>query len=617
MTSKIKFVRSSLTKVSYPTTFLNKTKKLSLNRSNEPETYVLTTKDTPIECITGQQDFNYFLAKGCRQNILIDTCQLGFPFTESSLLTSSCYHKGDLEYTIKPGLITRAGGELYTSFLRGTELYLTPPNTNYTYLATGKGSSSVFPSCGLTSYYFPRTIVSVNPLVIYQTTYPYSELYGGCPQFRIKDAITGIDTGDFFSGDASLTLIAAPNQISINAVINENTNNFQLVVYNTGNLFASYSLVAGEGSTNNSSFSIVNNKLQFNGSPNYEVKNQYLVRLKATFSNFVTEQAFIININDLNEAPTAITVAGVPITQPTGATFAPSQTYTSFSVPGVAQDSNGQITFTNPVGGTGSTAGGSSGGFGGGSGGGGAFAASSTFTNQATGAVSYTLLVLETNPNPTVIATLGNNDPDLGTISLYELVQGSGDSDNSLFSITNNALSINVTTDYEIKKEYFIRVKVTTDGGLFTEIPLRVNVVQLAEYPADIILSSNILLSLNQSIGTLTTVDPDNFSTFTYTVSGGNLYNNLSISGNSLVLSSGLDGTQLGHSVIINTTDQTGLSYQKSFNLAFNSLNEILLSAPSNVESTYLTDTVQTTSNLIVTDINDSIQTSPFNYFII
>jgi hypothetical protein len=115
MTSKIKFVRSSLTKVSYPTTFLNKTKKISLNRDSEPETYVLTTKDTPIECIAAEQDFNYFLAKGGRQNILIDTCQLGFPFTESFLTNSSCYHKGDVEYTIKPGLVIRSGGEFFTS----------------------------------------------------------------------------------------------------------------------------------------------------------------------------------------------------------------------------------------------------------------------------------------------------------------------------------------------------------------------------------------------------------------------------------------------------------------------------------------------------------------------
>jgi hypothetical protein len=133
MTSKIKFVRSSLTKVSCPTTFLNKTKKVSLNRDNEPETYVLTTKDTPIECITAEQDFNYFLAKGGRREIEIDNCQLGFPFSSSTAaIVSFCQHKGDLEYTIKPGLITRSGGEFYTKFistLQAVSITIASPNT--------------------------------------------------------------------------------------------------------------------------------------------------------------------------------------------------------------------------------------------------------------------------------------------------------------------------------------------------------------------------------------------------------------------------------------------------------------------------------------------------------
>jgi hypothetical protein len=133
MTSKIKFVRSSLTKVRYPTTFLNKTKRVSLNRENEPENYILTTKDTPIECITAEQDFNYFLAKGGRREIEIDNCQLGFPFSSSTASTASfCQHKGDLEYTVKPGLVIRSGGEFYTKFisaLQAVSITIASPNT--------------------------------------------------------------------------------------------------------------------------------------------------------------------------------------------------------------------------------------------------------------------------------------------------------------------------------------------------------------------------------------------------------------------------------------------------------------------------------------------------------
>lgn len=116
MTSKIKFVRSSLTKVSHPTTFLNKTKKISLNRDTEPETYVLTTKDTPIECITAEQDFNYFLAKGCRKEVEILNCALGFPFSSLSTVYSRFFHSGSISYTVQPGNFIRGGLVFYGSF---------------------------------------------------------------------------------------------------------------------------------------------------------------------------------------------------------------------------------------------------------------------------------------------------------------------------------------------------------------------------------------------------------------------------------------------------------------------------------------------------------------------
>jgi hypothetical protein len=123
MTSKIKFVRSSLTKVSYPTTFLNKTKKVSLNRDNELETYVLTTKDTPIECITAQQDFNYFLAKGCRKQVQIANCQVGYPFSELLTDYTSFQCNGDVSYKIQPGIITRSEltfyGDIYQALVEG------------------------------------------------------------------------------------------------------------------------------------------------------------------------------------------------------------------------------------------------------------------------------------------------------------------------------------------------------------------------------------------------------------------------------------------------------------------------------------------------------------------
>lgn len=125
--SKINFVRASLTKTQYATNFLNKTKKKSINKVDESENYVLTTQETPISCITAEQDFNYFLAKGCRKEIVIDNYAIGFPFTQNFSVNSSFAYNGAISYTIKPGKILRSGLTLWGKFV------LIPRITSTTY----------------------------------------------------------------------------------------------------------------------------------------------------------------------------------------------------------------------------------------------------------------------------------------------------------------------------------------------------------------------------------------------------------------------------------------------------------------------------------------------------
>ncbi|MFM6040708.1 MAG: hypothetical protein ACKPBV_26525, partial [Sphaerospermopsis kisseleviana] len=70
-----------------------------------------------------------------------------------------------------------------------------------------------------------------------------------------------------------------------------------------GNTFT-YSLVAGIGDTDNTAFSIVGNQLQINNSPDFETKNSYSIRVKTTDQGELEfEKTFVVNINDLNEAP--------------------------------------------------------------------------------------------------------------------------------------------------------------------------------------------------------------------------------------------------------------------------------------------------------------------------
>jgi RHS repeat-associated protein len=70
-----------------------------------------------------------------------------------------------------------------------------------------------------------------------------------------------------------------------------------------------YSLVTGEGSTDNQFFEIVDNTIRIKITPDFEIKPNYTVRVKATNQNGLsTEKPFPINITNTNEAPTQVTI---------------------------------------------------------------------------------------------------------------------------------------------------------------------------------------------------------------------------------------------------------------------------------------------------------------------
>lgn len=70
-----------------------------------------------------------------------------------------------------------------------------------------------------------------------------------------------------------------------------------------------FTLVSGEGDTDNSSFTISGSNLLANQIFDYETKNSYSIRIRATNSNDNTfDKQFTITINNINEAPTNITL---------------------------------------------------------------------------------------------------------------------------------------------------------------------------------------------------------------------------------------------------------------------------------------------------------------------
>lgn len=101
---------------------------------------------------------------------------------------------------------------------------------------------------------------------------------------------------------------ANPTDISLSATsINENVaadtsiGTFNTTDSDTGDTFV-YRLVSGSGSTDNSAFTIVGNELRINSSPNFEVQNNYSIRVQ-TDDGFggTFEEVFTVGVNDINE----------------------------------------------------------------------------------------------------------------------------------------------------------------------------------------------------------------------------------------------------------------------------------------------------------------------------
>ena len=82
----------------------------------------------------------------------------------------------------------------------------------------------------------------------------------------------------------------------------------------------------------------------------------------------------------------------------------------------------------------------------------------------------------------TIIGTFATTDAQGGNFT-YAFVNGTGDSDNSAFTIDGSQLKINASPDFEAKSSYTIRVKTTDNGGLSYEEALTIGVNDLNEAP--------------------------------------------------------------------------------------------------------------------------------------
>ncbi|WP_420317500.1 DUF5018 domain-containing protein [Ekhidna sp.] len=191
----------------------------------------------------------------------------------------------------------------------------------------------------------------------------------------------------------------------------------------------------------------------------------------------------------------------------------------------------------------------------------------------------------ESNPVGTVVGSLSTTDEDLGQIHTYSFVAGSGDTDNTSFSISGSELISAEEFDFETKNSYSIRIR-TSDGqgGTFDKI----FTISINDLPAQItsITLSNQSVNENELSGALvgdfSTSGEDLSGSYSYSLvagSGDNDNGSFSISGDQLLTSESFNfENKNSYSVLVMSNDGS-LTETQVFSISVNDIND----APTNI----------------------------------
>jgi hypothetical protein len=201
--------------------------------------------------------------------------------------------------------------------------------------------------------------------------------------------------------------------------------------------------------------------------------------------------------------------------------------------------------------------------------------------NEAPTVITPTSFVVDENTNTTggySVGSLSTTDPDSPESFTYSIVGGPDAAKFSIGGVGSDELVLDDgTLDFEAQSSYAVVVRVTDSGGNTHDETITVNVNDLNEAPTAITPTSfavdeNTNTTGGYSVGSLSAADPDSTDSFTYSVVGGADAAKFSIGGagsDELVLD---DGTlnfeaQSSYSVIVRVTDSGGLAFQDTLTI--------------------------------------------------
>lgn len=366
---------------------------------------------------------------------------------------------------------------------------------------------------------------------------------------------------------------------------------------------ASYTLVAGSGDTDNDAFSITEGVLYASEVFDFETQSTYEIRVEAETASFgsVTGE-FSITINDLNEAPGTLSLSSATVLEnevvgTEVGTFSAtdqdaSESFTFALVVGDGDDDNSSFSIDDDALKTGEVF---------------DFETQSSYSIRVkvtdaggeTREEIFNIIITDEEEAPTalnlsnselpeneesetLIGTFSAEDEDLEETFTYALVEGEGSTDNTDFSIEGESLLSAEPFDYETKKTYTIRVRVTDSGEESYEEAFEVSVTDVGEVPTGLSLTGSEIAeneSTGTLVGSLSTEDEDEDESFDYElVSGEGSTDNTSfaLDGGNLLSAAIFDyESKTQYSIRVRVTDKYDLSLEEALTIEVTNVNEL------------------------------------------
>lgn len=525
--------------------------------------------------------------------------------TTSDSATLTILNQSPTDITLDPASIE----ENTASGTKVGELTTTDPDSStFTYSLVDAGA---YPHN--TSFTISGSDLLLNTVPDFETTSSYSI----CIQTEDN---TGLTYDEVFTititdeNEAPTEINLSSSSVPEHSAIGTAIGTLSCVDPDTGSAFT-YSFIAGEGDTDNGSFSIDGTTLKLGIVPDYESKSNYSIRARVSDGSLTYDQQITIAITDENDAPTDISLSSSSILEHCAIGTAvvtlssadqDGGAFTYSLAPGDGAMDNGSFIISgNSL----------------------QVAVSPDFeaknnlsirirTTDSSGLYYEKILTIEVtdgddpptdisitsqsiaenSASGTAIGTLSSTDTGASVTFTYSLVSGSGDTNNASFMIAGNELKLAVVPDYETKNSYSIRISTTDESAFYYEKVFTISITNMNEAPTDIALSNTSIAentAIDATVGTLLGTDPDVESSFTYTMAAGagdTDNSSFTITGNELKLAEVPDyETKPGYSIRIRVSDG-GLTYEKQFTITVLDGNDaptdITLSSTSVAENT-------------------------------